>query len=299
MTRNLTKLVLAALTLLLLQQVVLADVIKMFAFTGRQADPINEVAYTYNLDTDKNAQFNPRAVDPVAFLAGQPSNVFTGVSGIGGKTLDFKGTGEIKKTEVDKYVARFSGDLTPDASVLIKSLTETTTKGNSMTVAPAKKALDNLQFAIRVAGFTNNEYFVLVPGQTGFLHLLNALVGVTYDIKGLKVYANLPISNFNLVDWMTIPNGVSPVYTNSDLNLVNGSDAAISLGTILPGTYALAVADQVEVTDDSTGTVYTFAGPLGFAQNAVPEPSTVALFAFGSLMLGGFAWKRRNAQSAV
>ncbi len=141
-------------------------------------------------------------------------------------------------------------------------------------------------------GGSNNDVFTitfaLAPGQTGSGGSFSFLTG-----SGGGSWNGITLA-LTGVQWT---GGASPG-TNSGTYSVSGTINSAST------TYTVT---NIGWSSDFTGVVLTFTSTQGsnktatfdaISATAVPEPATSALFALGSIGLGGFVWTKRRRRGA-
>jgi hypothetical protein len=236
-----------------------------------------------------------QAINPNGNVA-QPSDVFLAASGLttGGDITFSEGSLGFQST--------VKSSITLDAN--FQNLGNEAVRGidlfsNGGVIANFAARTKNFQqFVLK---FTNDEFYDFSNPQSGILNLINpstdASNGIQYSILNLRVYKNLPLSNFNAAQVLDGLGSLVPVFSQSELTLApGGGSSPINLGQIASGTYAVAVADSVATRDLSNGSMNRFSGPLFYAQDfqgvPVSEPDTLAILAAGVAFLLSFRSQR-------
>lgn len=136
-------------------------------------------------------------------------------------------------------------------------------------------------FKMEEAGFTNHDYFDLSDSSNGMLTLINDPLddpgqSFEYALENLRVYTNLPESNFNLDDFEEVGSAM-PVYSVPSLVVGPNQTISISLGEVgLAGAgYAVAIADKTTVRNLDTGVEVTHGTLALGADGTSGDPKTV------------------------
>lgn len=236
-----------------------------------------------------------------AVLPGQPpkppSNTFEGATGTGTNTVSFAGGGPLKKGETDHYNMESPDNLPagepPFAAKLITKVEFTNQNGEVFKTLRSDGSDDEKkEFKTNVRGFTNEEFYDFSNLSSASLHLLNsdADLNIRYTLFDVEVFANLPLTNFN-IDHFTEGLSGNAVFATAQLVINPGDHLTIPLGSVSAGTYALASIGAITTEDLESGISLTTDIPQGYAQN-VPEPSAHLLFGTGLLGILAYVWRK-------
>lgn len=219
-----------------------------------------------------------------------PSDRFDQATGIGSPTVNFS-QGTLPNGQIDNYSVTVKGDLKPGQR-LITAVDFTDGSGNVI------KRLDSTgdpaqlkEFEKNVAGFTTREFFDFSDLNNASLSILGSTSDLRYTLFDVKAFTNLPLSNFNLDNYLNT-SGATVVFSASQLVIGQGGLANIPLGAVLFSTYCLVTVGTIQIEDLATGEITLFEVPQAYAQDvSVPEPATLFLLGTG---LAAVAMKMRK-----
>ncbi len=142
-----------------------------------------------------------------------------------------------------------------------------------------------------VLGIINNDYFDFSDPSNATFNLINNAPGdsaanVQYTLENLRIYTNLPESNFTEDTFDTVGTA-TPVFNMSSVVVAPGQAVSIPLGPVgAPGqSYAVALTDGT-ITEDLDSNSQQVAGPLSIGGDGAPstaQPDRISTTASGLL----------------
>lgn len=243
---------------------------------------------------DMHVTFFGNTQDTRGLSTNGPSDHFGLATGVGGPTINYS-MGALANGAVDDMTVKVMGNLPAGASFANLVLFTDATGAIIRRLDPNGTAQEKRDFANNVKGFTNHEYFDFSDPNNGQLFLLgeDPSLNISITLSNFAVFTDLSLSNFDVSNYRNT-GAATPVFSAPSLTIGPGGSVNIPLGALQLGTYELATVDTITVQDFTTNQTTVYNIPQAYAQDDVPEPSTIALLGLGISVLVAYAQRPRR-----